>query len=278
MSARKFQMHLLNDGVIKVDGGALFGQVPKVFWEGLMKPDRRNRIRLNLNCLLIQSPEGNVLVDTGVGSKFDDETKEIYGLNSSALRKSLRDIGAGPADIDYVVPIHLQFHHAGGGTRINRRGEAVPAFPRAKYLIQEAAWEEATHPNERTQAFFNQDDFLPLQKQGQVELLQGDQEVVPGVTIKTVVGPSRGHQMVLINYSGHRVAFLGDLVPTPYHLTLSCISAYDQYPEESLENKRDVLAMMEREGWLMVFPRGDGNRAGYLERRNGRLSLKPVEM
>ena len=229
------EIHLLSDGSFKMDGGAMFGQVPKVLWESLMKADRRNRIRLGLNCLLIRSAEGNILVDTGTGSKYDDHARDIYGLGTSKLSRGLRDVGVAPKDIQCVVLSHLHFDHAGGGTKINRRGIAVPAFPRAQYFVQQAAWDDATNPSERGKASYNQADFLPLLEKEQVRLLQGDHELVPGIWLKLTGGHCKGHQMVLINHGGAKVAFLGDLVPTPYHLAPSYISALDQHPEETLE-------------------------------------------
>ena len=278
MKIGKLEINLLSDGMIKMDGGTLFGQVPKVIWEQLVRPDRRNRVRLGMNCLLIRSPEGNILVDTGAGSKSDDETREMYGLSTSKLTKSLRDVGLAPKDIHHVVLSHLHFEHAGGGTKINRRGSPVATFPHARYLVQRDAWDEATNPNERGKGFFCPDDFLPLLEREQVQFLDGDHELAPGVVLKVTRGHCRGHQVVIINHVGSRVAFLGDLIPTPYHLAPPSISAMDQFPEETLEKKRELLKVMERDGWLILFAHGYETRAGYLERRDGRLSLKPTEV
>jgi glyoxylase-like metal-dependent hydrolase (beta-lactamase superfamily II) len=278
MKAGKLQLHLLSDGVFKLDGGAMFGQVPKVLWERLMKPDKRNRIRLGLNCLLIRSPEGNILVDTGAGGKHDDRTREIFGLNSSKLQKNLRDLGVAPKDIHYVVLSHLHFDHAGGCTKLNRRDALVPTFPRAQYLVQQGAWDDATNPSERGKPSFRPDDFVPLLEKDQIKLLQGDFELGPGIWLKVTGGHCRGHQMVLINHAGTKVAFLGDLVPTPYHLAPPYISALDQFPEETLVKKRELLNVLERDGWLIAFSHGYENRAGFLERRDGRISLRPIEL
>jgi len=275
MPRQTIELHFIKAGTIKFDGGVMFGHLPKLLWAEEVRPDSRNRIRLGLNCLLIKSPQGNVLVDTGAGSKLGEETKDKYGIKNNTLRKSLRRVGITPADIKFVIPTHLQFHHIGGATRINRRGEIVPTFPKAQYLIQESAWQEANYPNERSQHLFNPDDFIPLHTQGHIKLVNGDVEVIPGVTIRSVKGPAKGHQIVLVKQSGRKVVFLGDLVPTHYHLTLSHISAQDLYPEDSIESKRMLLNMIEAEGWLMVFARGETNHAGYLKRRKGLLSLRP---
>ncbi len=278
MNSDKAELIIFSDGNIKLDGGAMFGQVPRVLWEQKALPDRRNRISLGLNCLLIRNGSHCTLVDTGVGTKEPDKIKDRYGLGSSQLSKELRNRGLTPKDITGVILTHLHFDHAGGSTRLDRAGEAVPTFPAAKYYIQRAAWEEATSPNERSRASYHSDDFLPLEERGQVCLLDGDSEVAPGVHVRVTGGHCEGHQMVLVNYGGERVAFMGDLVPTPHHLRLPYLTSYDRFPEETLEKKRELLEEAERCGWLIVFCHGSKERAGYIERRNGTLSFRPVEL
>ena len=256
----------------------MFGQVPRSLWEQETVPDRRNRISLGLNCLLVTSGGQYTLIDTGVGSKEPDTIRDRYGLGSSQLAKELRSRGLTPKDITGVVLTHLHFDHAGGCTRLDRAGEAVPTYPAAKYYIQKSAWEEATCPNERSKASYHSDDFLPLKERGQVILLDGDAEVAPGVRVRVTGGHSEGHQMVLVNYGGERVAFMGDLVPTPHHLRLPYITSFDKCPEDTLEEKRALLQEAEKCGWLIVFCHGSKERAGYIERRNGTLNFRPVEL
>ena len=277
MKPDRAELILLSDGNIKFDGGVMFGPVPKALWEHLVPPDRRNRVALGLNCLLIRNGDQCVLVDPGVGAKEPDKIKDRYGLGSSQLARELRTRGLTPKDVTGVVLTHLHFDHAGGSTRLDRAGAAVPTFPAAKYYIQRSAWEEATSPNERTKASYHSDDFLPLEERGQVSLLDGDAEVAPGVQVRLTGGHSQGHQIVLVNYGGERVAFMGDLIPTPFHLRLPYITAYDRYPEDTLESKRSLLQEAERNGWLLMFSHGSKERAGYVERRNGGLKFRPVE-
>ena len=278
MNSDKAELTIISDGNIKLDGGAMFGQVPRVLWEQKTLPDRRNRISLGLNCLLIRNGGRCTLVDTGVGSKEPDKIKDRYGLGSSQLAKELRNRGLTPKDITGVILTHLHFDHAGGSTRLDRAGEAVPTFPAAKYYIQKADWEEAISPNERSKGSYHSDDFLPLEERGQLIMLDGDSEVAPGVHVRVTGGHSQGHQMVLVNYGGERVAFMGDLVPTPHHLRLPYVTSYDRFPEDTLEKKRALLEEAERCGWLIVFCHGSKERAGYIERRNGALSFRPVEL
>ncbi|MBI4199441.1 MAG: MBL fold metallo-hydrolase [Chloroflexi bacterium] len=269
---------VLSDGVIKLDGGSLFGQVPRVLWEQLLTPDRRNRVKLGLNCLLVWNDRHCVLIDTGVGSKEPDHLKDRYGLGTSQLARELRARGVAPAQVTAVVLTHLHFDHCGGCTRLNRSGVPVPAFPNATYYVQRAAWEEALNPNERSTASYHADDLMPLQKSGHLELLDGDTEVVPGVQVRVTHAHTQGHQAVLVTYGGERVLACGDLIPTPFHLRLPYIAAYDRCPEEVLAQKRALLEEAERNGWLLFFSHAPEECLGYVDRRNGERSFRPVAL
>ena len=271
-------VRVISDGIIKFDGGSMFGQVPKVWWENRVATDRKNRVTLGLNCLLVQIAGKTVLVDVGVGSKELDNEKETYGLVPSRLMKGLKSLGLTPKEIDAVVLTHLHFDHSGGCTRLDRAGDLVPTFPKAKYFVQNVCWKDACSPNERCQEVHRKEDFLPIEENGQLELLDGDEEIFPGLWVKVTDGHARGHQVVLINHGGERIAYLGDLVPTAYHLDLPAISAFDQFPEETLERKREFLGQAVREGWLLIFAHGHDRQAGYLEKRNGGTYLRPVEL
>ena len=269
---------IISDGVIKLDGGSMFGQVPKTAWENNVTTDRKNRMTLGLNCLLLQVNGQNVLVDTGVGSKDIDTDKETLGLVPSRLLKGLKGLGLGPKDINAVILSHLHFDHSGGCTRLDRAGNVVPSFPKAKYYVQAACWDEACNPNERCHTTHREDNFLPIDERGQLELLCGDTEIFPGLNVVVTDGHARGHQMVMFNHGGERVVFLGDIVPTPHHLNLGVISAFDNSPETTLEQKKDLLNQAERQGWLLVFYHGRDTKAGYLERRGNSTYLRPVDL
>jgi glyoxylase-like metal-dependent hydrolase (beta-lactamase superfamily II) len=271
-------VNIVSDGTFLMDGGCVFGQVPKAQWETYVKPDRRNRIRLALNCLLIQTPTVNILVDTGAGSKRPEKLKEAYGLNGNKLLKGLRALGLTARDIDIVLLTHFQFDHSGGCTKLDRSGNAVPTFPKAQYMVQRSSWEQAVNPNERNAGSFYQDDFMPLEEKGLLTLLDGDSEVISGVTVKVNDGPSAGHQIVLVERGSERVAYLGDLIPTPYHLPLASIAAIDESPNDTLDQKRDLLNMASDGGWLVIFGHGHEYRAGYVQQRNGHPQLQPVEI
>lgn len=278
MNLGKTEIDVISDGTYLMDGGCVFGQIPKSQWELHVKPDRRNRVRLGLNSLLIRTSEANILVDTGAGSKRPDRFKEAYGLNGNKLLKGLRNVGLTARDIDVVLMTHLYFDHGGGCTKLDRSGSAVPTFPKAKYLVQRACWQEANDPNERYHGSFYQDDFEPLEEKGVLTLLDGDTEIIPGVTVKVADGPFTGHQIVLIERGSEKIAYASDLVPTPFHLPLQYIPAQDAKPNDTLAQKRDFLDMAISGGWLIIFGHGHEPRAGYVQRRNGGIELKPVDI
>lgn len=271
-------VNIISDGTYLRDGGNVFGQIPKSQWEILLKTDRKNRVRLGLNCLLIQSPEGNILVDTGAGAKQPEKLKEQYGLNGNKLLKGLKNLGVTARDIDIVIQTNLHFDHAGGSTKLDRTGNSIPTFPKAKYIVQRSCWNDAINPNERYSKFFYPEDFMPLDEKNQLTLIDGDAEIIPGVNVKVTDGPASGHQIVLVGRGSERFAFASDLIPTPYHLPVEYISAGDACPNNTLEQKKALIDMASREGWLLVFGHANENRIGYVEQRNGRSKLLPIDM
>jgi glyoxylase-like metal-dependent hydrolase (beta-lactamase superfamily II) len=274
----RFQVTVIRDGTWRVDGGVVFGQIPRTQWQRLAKPDGRNRIRLGLNCLLIQSPDGNVLVGTGAGRKADESRTDTYALDGGRLAVGLRSLGLKPTDIQHVVLSHLHFDHAGGATKLNRKHEAVPTFPRAKYFVRKESLQDATHPNERSKAAYDAMDFQPLVERKMLVALSEDKEILPGVSARLTGGHCAGHQMVVVNGTSRKLVFVGDLVPTPYHMALPWIAASDQFPEETLARKREVLSQAEKEQWLLVFPNGHDVHAGYLERRGASVVVKQIDL
>jgi len=177
----EYKLHLLSDGIFSLDGGAMFGIVPKVLWQKSISPDELNRIQLGLNCLLIITPEYKLLVDTGIGEKLDPKFKDIYAVSkSTSLLKSLTTTGIKPEEIDFVINTHLHFDHAGGNTR-ESMGKLVCTFPKAKYIIQRGEWKDATNPNDRTKGSYLEENFLPIEQSGQLELVEGQVEIVKGV-------------------------------------------------------------------------------------------------
>ena len=277
---RSTSIRILSDGVMKLDGGSVFGQVPRVTWAKTVKTDWKNRITLGLNCLLLQVEGKNILVDTGVGSMVDEQDKEAIGLISSRLSRDLKSVaGLTLKDIHAVILSHLHFDHSGGCTKMIRSGKLVPTFPQARYFVQRTSWEDACNTTNQ-RCFFHQrmENLLPLADLGQLEMLDGDREIFPGLNVIVTDGHAEGHQMVMFNHGGERVVFLGDLVPTPHHLNPAVISAFDHSPQDTFEHKQEVLAEAERQGWLLVFSHGHETKAGYLERRGDTTYLRPVKL
>lgn len=269
---------IISDGILKMDGGSVFGPIPKVVWENSVTTDRKNRITLGLNCLLLQVNGKNVLVDTGVGSKDNTRDKEALGLVPSRMVKGLKAAGMTPKDIHAVILSDLHFDHCGGCTRLDRTGAIVATFPKARYYVQRASWEEAYHPGERFRHAYREDNFAPIAERGQLELLDGDADIFPGLRVIVCAGPAKGHQMVMFNHGGERIVFLGDLVPTPHHLNPAVLSAFDYSPEDTMQQKGEWLTAAEKQGWLLVFAHGHDTRAGYLERRGETTYLRPVDL
>jgi glyoxylase-like metal-dependent hydrolase (beta-lactamase superfamily II) len=271
-------INLLKDGTFMVDGGVIFGQLARTQWEQFVKPDRRNRIRLGLNAVLVRTPDLNVLIDTGAGNKRIVELKADYSLNGNKLSKGLKSFGLTARDIDIVVLTNLRFEHSGGCTKLDRTGAAIPMFPKARYMVQKASWDAANSPNERYYQSFYEDDFEPLAERDLVHFVDGSDEVVPGVTVKLMEGPSKGNQVVFIQYGSERIIYAGDLIPTPFHLPLHHIPASAEFPNDTLVQKRELLEMAMGDGWIIVFGHGNDCNAAYVRDRGGVPQLVPVDM
>lgn len=278
MRIGRTEVTFVSDGTIRLDGGAMFGTVPKALWRRWVTADRKNRVTIGLNCLLIKAGGKNILVDTGVGTKHPRRRKTIFAMAAGRLVGDLEEHGLSPADIDMVALTHLHFDHVGGCTQGDGRGKLVPTFPKATYLVQRQDWEEATQTNERTRPAYLPEDFLPLAESKQLTLLDGDTEIAPGVWLKRTGGHTAGHQMVYIDSEGQRAACLGDVLATHHHLPVHYTTAWDLYPLETVAQKVKLLAQAEEEGWLLAFGHGLTQRSGYLTRQGGRLTLRLQEL
>jgi glyoxylase-like metal-dependent hydrolase (beta-lactamase superfamily II) len=252
--------HTLDGGRQRLDGGAMFGVVPKPLWEKRITPDERNRIPLALRCLLIEHDAGPVLVDTGIGNKEAAKFQDIYGVENrgaegpTQLDDALAEAGFTAADIRYVINTHLHFDHAGGNTFVEAAGgEPQLAFPGATYVVQRRELAFAGSTNERTAASYLAHNFAPLAAADRWQLVEGETELLPGLRLVPTPGHVPHHQSVLLVSRGETACFLGDLVPTAAHLPLPWIMGYDLEPVVTLETKRAILGRAEAEGWLLVF-------------------------
>ena len=269
---------LIKDGTFRLDGGVLFGQIDKTQWETFEKPDRRNRITLGLNSILIDRPDKKILIDTGIGAKRSAYMKDNYNLNGNRLIRSLKAHGLTAKDIDIVVLTNLQFHHSGGCTKLDRSGTAVPVFTRAKHIVQKAAWDAAQNPNERYAHYFYEDDYEPLAEREMIELIDGEEEIVPGVTVKPMWGPSQGNQAVFIEYGSERLIYAGDLIPTHHHIPVQHIPATAEFPNDTLVQKRELLQMAMERNWRVIFGNGNEFNAAYMKLYGSSVKLEPAEI
>ncbi len=243
---------LLRVSTTRTDGGSVFGATPKEQWEFSSPPDRQNRVPIGNYSLLIPHPDGWVLVDTGPGDKAPLSTDIAPTRSRSSLFRELKELGIHPRDVAIVILTHLRSEHAGGATHYTSSGRVIPSFPRARYIVQRAAWEEATHPSERVFRHYRFDDFLPIEENGQLELVDGTAEVAEGIWVEAAPGPTAGHQLVIADVGGHRIAFMGLLFPTLMHLTPGVASAADTHPEETCKTRRTMIRRALAEQWWMA--------------------------
>jgi len=253
------RVHAIQAGGQRLDGGAMFGVVPKPLWERRIPADERNRIQLGMRCLLIEHPSGLVLIDSGAGNKENAKFIDIYGIENAgsngrtALEDGLAQVGVRPEDVDFLLSTHLHFDHAGGNTFIDEAGTVRPTFTKARYFVQRGEYEYATHTNERTAASYFDRNYAPTLESGQLELIDGNRDLMEGISTIVTPGHTPHHQSFLIRSGGEAAVFLGDLVPTHAHLPLPWIMGYDVEPLVTLESKRELLARAAHEGWTVIF-------------------------
>lgn len=273
-----YSVDSLNAGDLRLDGGAMFGVVPRTLWEREMPPDDRNRIAMTMNVLLVRGPGITLLVDTGAGSKEDERFRDLYAMGPALLNSALASRGVEPGDVDVVFNTHLHFDHAGGNTRRDASGKVVASFPKARYIVQADELAEAEAAHERNRASYLPDNWRPLAAEGRLETLHGEAEIAPGLHALPLPGHTRGLQGLLIESGNDRGLFLADCVPTSHHVPLPWIMAYDLYPLETLETKRRILPRAAREGWVVFFEHDPAVRAARLsEDKPLRFSVHPVE-
>jgi glyoxylase-like metal-dependent hydrolase (beta-lactamase superfamily II) len=263
------KLTMLNGGNFSLDGGAMHGVVPKTLWSKLVSCDALNRCEYATRCLLIETGGKRVLVETGNGDKFSPKLKDIYGINHDrSVENALREVGVSPDDIDFVVMTHMHFDHSGGTTRYSTSGSGLaPVFRRAKHVVQKREWEDATHPHERNQASYLQENVAPLGEAGLLQLVDGEVEIVPGVRVIPTPGHTAGHQSVLIGEwdpGAPKALFLGDVVPTAVHVKLPWVMSYDLDPARTVETKRALFTRAVQEDWLLLWGHDKDNAGGRL--------------
>ncbi len=249
-----YEIHPVETGRFGLDGGAMFGIVPKPLWARTNPPDERNRIELASRAMLIVGHGKTILVDNGNGSKFTEKQIDIYRLDMSQyeIKRSLSQYGFQPKDITDVILTHLHFDHAGGST-YHENGESKPTFPNAKYYVQKAHWKQAINPTEKDRGSYMPEDFLPLKRFGVLEFLDGECELFPNIELLVMNGHTTAQQLPKISDSSKTVLYCCDLFPTTSHIALPYIMAYDLRPLVTLEEKRRVLGLASEEAWMLFF-------------------------
>lgn len=295
----------IHAGNFYLDGGAMFGVVPKTLWEKKSSPDEKNRIRLAANSLLLRTRRKTILVETGNGTKWDPKLRNIYGIqDGDPLKESLASVGVAPKDIDLVINTHLHFDHCGGNTR-PVDGRDVPAFPNARYVVQRGELEHAMQPTERDRASYFEDRFAPITESGQWQLVDGDEDILPGISLMRIPGHNADMQAVKISAAesvrgyylfpklgllppqetdkplstpDRTLLYVADLFPTRHHLPLAWMTGYDLYPVQTLGTKRKRIPEIVANGWIVAFGHDPDFPSATLHERNGKIEFEPVDL
>jgi glyoxylase-like metal-dependent hydrolase (beta-lactamase superfamily II) len=272
------RLTILSAGTLWLDGGAMFGVVPKTLWAKLRPPDEQNRICLGMNVLLVEDGSRRTLIDNGAGTKWDAKQRGIYGFTVKSAEEFLDPTGLTPADIDVVLDSHLHFDHAGGNTSLDADGRVVPSFPNARYVVQKGELEFARSDNERIRASYVRDNFEPVAAAGMFDLVEGDARLDRRIEVLLAPGHTPFLHVPLIRTGEHTIAFLSDLAPTASHVPFPYIMGYDLEPLRTLESKKRILSAAAREGWRLVFEHDDDMPLGVLHEHGGKLRAAPCAM
>ncbi|MCF7805944.1 MAG: MBL fold metallo-hydrolase [Candidatus Marinimicrobia bacterium] len=258
-----------------LDGGAMFGIIPKPLWEKQCSADDRNRVNLATRVLLIEGKNRKILIDTGNGNKWDDKYREIYKIDPGerTLGESLASRDIRPDDITDVILTHLHFDHAGGATTLDN-GEPVPTFPNATYYVQESNWKWANDPTEKDTGSYRKENFIPLREHGVLELVRDEVEIFPGINLVVCDGHTKGRQLPLIADENQSLFYCGDLVPTTAHLSIPWVMGYDNFPLTTIEEKKEYLARAVEENWTLLLEHDPNTVAITVRREDGKYRIK----
>jgi len=259
-----FELIAVSDGTYRLDGGAFFGVVPKVMWEKKVKADAENYVPVGLNSVVVRTGQHTVLIETGIGNKLPERLIKIFGQPAKLL-DNLNAAGISPEDIDIVINSHLHFDHCGWNTMI-KDGKIVPTFPKAKYYAPEGEWQHGRLQLERDAISYMSENYDPLIKTGQMELLQGDQEIVPGVSVRVFPGHTLHMQAVIIESGSQTACYISDLIPTSAHIDLTWVMAFDLLPLRTIESRKRYYAQSIPERWLTMFTHDPNMPWAYVEK------------
>jgi glyoxylase-like metal-dependent hydrolase (beta-lactamase superfamily II) len=271
-----FELSILSDGTYPLDGGVLFGVIPKVMWSRRVQADERNYVTTGLNSLLVRTGRENVLIETGIGNKLSERMIKFYGQPAKLL-DSFAAEGIAPDEIDIVINSHLHFDHCGWNTVRRSDGKIVPTFPRAKYYAPQGEWEYGRHPSERDAISYIPDNYDSLIASGQMTLLKGGEEIVPGISVKAFPGHTAAMQAVMVQSGGKTACYISDLIPTVAHIDVLWGMSFDLYPLQTVESKKNYYARSIPEKWLTVFTHDPTTPWAYIEHNEARkLTTRPA--
>jgi glyoxylase-like metal-dependent hydrolase (beta-lactamase superfamily II) len=271
-----FELSIFSDGTYPLDGGAFFGVIPKIMWSRKVAADERNYVQAGLNSLLIRTGKQNVLVETGMGNKLSERMVKFYGQPAQLLT-NLAAAGIAPKDIDIVINTHLHFDHCGWNTVRDKTGKIVPTFPRAKYYAPEGEWQYARKPSDRDSISYIPDNYDPLVQSGQMTLLKGGEEIVPGISVKTFPGHTANMQAVIVESAGRTACYISDLIPTTAHIDITWGMAFDLYPLQTIESRKHYYAKAISEKWLTIFTHDPNTPWAYVEKdESGKMVAREV--
>jgi glyoxylase-like metal-dependent hydrolase (beta-lactamase superfamily II) len=287
LSLGDFEISVFSDGTYPLDGGAFFGVIPKIMWSRKVEADEKNYVQAGLNSLLIRTGKLTVLVETGMGNKLSERMVKFYGQPAKLL-DNLAAGGVAPEDVDVVINSHLHFDHCGWNTVRDKSGRIVPTFPRAKYYAPEGEWQYARKPSERDSISYIPDNYDPLVASGQMTLLKGGEEIVPGIRVETFAGHTAHMQAVIVGGSQpsgakapsssdsygtaeavpfqNTACYISDLIPTAAHIDITWGMGFDLYPLETIESKKRYYARSIAEKWLTVFTHDAKTPWAYVEK------------
>jgi len=266
-----FELIFVSDGNYYLDGGAFFGVVPKTMWQKKMVADESNLVTVGLNSVVVRTGRETVLIETGIGDKLSEKLIKIYGQPAQLL-KSLNSAGIAADDIDIVINTHLHFDHCGWNT-IREGDRMVPTFPRARYYVQEGEWQHARRQHERDAISYIGENYDPLVASRQMELLRGDQGIVPGISVRVFSGHTNNMQAVLIQSAGKSACYISDLIPTTAHLDLTWVMAFDLDPVQTIESRKQYYGHAIPEKWLTMFTHDPNTPCAYIQQdEKGRYS------
>jgi methylmalonyl-CoA epimerase len=270
------QLATVSDGSFRLDGGSMFGIVPRPLWEKKAPPDDRGRIVMAMRALVIEADWGRMIVDCGAGNKLDAKRTDVFGIDQARnLDQTLAEAGVAPDAIDIVLPTHLHFDHFGGAVVRTAEGRAA-RFPRARYVIRRGEWDAALHPHERSRGSYIREDIAPLADAGVVDLFDDDREIKPGVRVLRACGHTAHHQVVFIESAGKTAVFAADVVPTAAHIQDLWITAFDLFPEDSFAFKQRFLREAIDREYLIFFSHDPSIAAGYIREHDGKRTVQKV--